>query len=178
MALPFYLDVGFTKTEIAGVSKLFGVWVGIAGAFIGGAAVVRYGAHRMLLVAILLGAASNLLYVVLALFPGNLSVFIAVIGGENLSGGFLGSVAVAWLSALVSREYTASQYALFSSLVALPGKLIGGVSGFMVTGMGYSGFFIFSTAAGVPALLLYLWLSRKLPSEIVSTLAPTKSVKE
>ncbi len=164
MALPFYLDVGFTKTEIAGVSKLFGVWVGIAGAFLGGAAVVRYGAHRMLLVAILLGAASNLLYVVLALFPGNVPVFVAVICGENLSGGFLGSVAVAWLSALVSREYTASQYALFSSLVALPGKLIGGASGFMVAGMGYSGFFIFSTAAGVPALLLYLWLTRKLPS--------------
>ncbi|MFD0948807.1 AmpG family muropeptide MFS transporter [Paraperlucidibaca wandonensis] len=178
MALPFYLDVGFTKTEIAGVSKLFGVWVGIAGAFIGGAAVVRYGAHRMLLVAILLGAASNLLYVVLALFPGNLTVFVAVIGGENLSGGFLGSVAVAWLSALVSREYTASQYALFSSLVALPGKLIGGVSGFMVTGMGYSGFFIFSTAAGVPALLLYLWLSKKLPSETVSITTATKPLKE
>lgn len=168
MALPFYLDVGFTKTEIAGVSKLFGVWVGIAGAFLGGAAVVRYGAHRMLLIAILLGAASNLLYVVLALFPGNVPMFVAVICGENLSGGFLGSVAVAWLSALVSREYTASQYALFSSLVALPGKLIGGVSGFMVTGMGYSGFFIFSTAAGVPALLLYLWLSRRLPKTLLT----------
>lgn len=162
MALPFYLDCGFSKTEIAAVSKLFGVWVGIAGAFIGGAAVVRFGAHRMLLVAMLLGALSNLLYVVLSYFPGNIQVFVAVIGGENLSGGFLGAVAVAWLSALVSREYTATQYALFSSLVTLPGKLIGGFSGFMVAGMGYEGFFIFSTLAVVPALLLFAWLTPRL----------------
>ena len=162
MAGPFYLDSGFTKADIATVSKLFGVWVGIAGAFIGGAAVVRFGAHRMLLVAMLLGALSNLLYVVLSYFPGNIQVFVAVIGGENLSGGFLGAVAVAWLSALVSREYTATQYALFSSLVTLPGKLIGGFSGFMVAGMGYEGFFIFSTLAVVPALLLFAWLTPRL----------------
>lgn len=168
MALPFYLDSGFSKTEIAAVSKLFGVWVGIAGAFLGGAIVVRFGVHKTLLIAMILGALSNLLYLLLSHFPGNLTVFIAVIGGENLSGGFLGAAAVAWLSGLVSRDYTATQYALFSSLVTLPGKLVGGLSGFMVTAMGYSGFFIFSTVAVVPALLLFAWISPRLQPKIVT----------
>lgn len=162
MALPFYLDSGFTKTEIGAISKLFGVWIGIAGAFLGGAVVVRLGVQKTLLIAMILGAASNLLYLLLAVNHGNLFLFTAVIGGENLSGGFLGTAAVAWLSSLVNREYTATQYALFSSLVTLPGKLIGGVSGFMVAGMGYEGFFIFSTVAILPALALYFWLQPRL----------------
>ncbi|MDP2229287.1 MAG: AmpG family muropeptide MFS transporter [Moraxellaceae bacterium] len=162
MAFPFYLDSGFTKTEIGAVSKVFGVWIGIAGAFLGGAVVVKLGVQRTLLIAMILGAVSNLLYLLLSQHPGNLSIFTLVIAGENLSGGFLGTAAVAWLSALVNREYTATQYALFSSLVTLPGKLIGGVSGFMVTGMGYEGFFIFSTVAVLPALALFFWLQPRL----------------
>lgn len=162
MALPFYLDCGFSKTEIGAVSKIFGVWIGIAGAFAGGAVVVWLGVQRTLLIAILLGAVSNLLYLLLAMFPANIAVFTAVIAGENLSGGFLGTAAVAWLSSLVNREYTATQYALFSSLVALPGKLIGGFSGFMVASTGYSAFFIFSTFAILPALLLFFWLQPRL----------------
>jgi MFS transporter, PAT family, beta-lactamase induction signal transducer AmpG len=158
MALPFYLDCGFTKTEIGAVSKIFGVGIGIAGAFLGGAVVVWLGVQRTLLIAMLLGALSNLLYLLLAMFPANINMFTAVIAGENLSGGFLGTAAVAWLSSLVNREYTATQYALFSSLVALPGKLIGGFSGFMVVSFGYSAFFIFSAFAILPALLLFFWL--------------------
>lgn len=162
MALPFYLDSGFSKTEIGMVSKIFGVWIGIGGAFAGGAVVALLGVQRSLLIAMLLGAVSNLLYLLLTLFPGNISVFTAVIAGENLSGGFLGTAAVAWLSSLVNREYTATQYALFSSLVGLPGKLIGGYSGFIVTGLGYSAFFVFSTIAIIPALLLFFWLQPRL----------------
>lgn len=158
MAMPFYLDSGFTKTQIGAVSKIFGVWIGIAGAFMGGAAVVRYGIERTLLAGIVVGGASNLLYLLLALKPGDLTLFTLVISGENFAGGFLGTAAVAWLSALVNRRYTATQYALFSSLVTLPGKVIGGLSGFMVTAMGYSGFFVFSTLAVLPALLLFFWL--------------------
>lgn len=158
MAMPFYLDSGFTKTEIGAVSKLFGVWVGIAGAFLGGASVVKYGLDRSLLAGILVGSFSNLLYLLLSFYPGNLAIFTLVIGGENLAGGFLGSAAVAWLSALVNQRYTATQYALFSSLVTLPGKLIGGLSGFLVSGIGYTGFFIFSTLAVLPALALYYGL--------------------
>ena len=162
MALPFYLDCGFSKTEIGAVSKIFGVWIGIAGAFAGGAVVVWLGVQRSLLIAMLLGAVSNLLYLLLAMFPANINVFTAVIAGENLSGGFLGTAAVAWLSSLVSRKYTATQYALFSSLVALPGKIIGGFSGFMVISAGYSAFFIFSAVAILPALLLFFWLQPRL----------------
>jgi PAT family beta-lactamase induction signal transducer AmpG len=158
MALPFYLDSGFTKTEIGAVSKIFGVWIGIAGAFIGGATVVRFGIERTLLAGIIIGGASNLLYLILAMHPGDITLFTLVISGENFSGGFLGTAAVAWLSALVNRRYTATQYALFSSLVTLPGKVIGGLSGFMVTAMGYTGFFVFSTVAVLPALLLFFWL--------------------
>ena len=162
MALPFYLDCGFSKTDIGQVSKIFGVGIGIVGAFAGGAVVVWLGVQRSLLIAMLLGAVSNLLYLLLAMFPANISVFITVIAGENLSGGFLGTAAVAWLSSLVNREYTATQYALFSSLVALPGKLIGGFSGFMVASAGYSAFFIFSTVAILPALVLFFWLQPRL----------------
>ncbi|HSC75495.1 MAG TPA: MFS transporter [Pseudomonadales bacterium] len=169
MALPFYLDCGFSKTEIGAVSKIFGVWIGIGGAFAGGAVVALLGVQRTLLIAMLLGAASNLLYLLLAVFPANISVFTAVIAGENLSGGFLGTAAVAWLSSLVNREYTATQYALFSSLVALPGKLVGGFSGFMVASVGYPAFFIFSTVAVLPALLLFLWLQSRLATIVLAT---------
>lgn len=164
MALPFYLDSGFTKTEIGAVSKIFGVWIGIAGAFLGGISVVKIGINRSLLIGILIGSVSNLLYLLLSLYPGNLTIFTLVISGENLAGGFLGSAAVAWLSALVSQRYTATQYALFSSLVTLPGKLIGGMSGFMVTAMSYTGFFVFSTLAVIPALALFFWLRNRLPA--------------
>lgn len=165
MALPFYLDSGFSKTEIGTVSKLFGVWVGIAGAFVGGACVVRFGIERSLFVGMIFGGLSNLLFILLSLYPANLNVFVAVIGGENFAGGFLGTAAVAWLSSLVNKHYTATQYALFSSLVTLPGKLIGGLSGFMVTSIGYIGFFVFSTVSILPAIILFLWLRRHISDE-------------
>ncbi|MFM8355541.1 MAG: MFS transporter, partial [Gammaproteobacteria bacterium] len=161
MALPFYLDSGFSKTEIAAVSKVFGVWMGIGGAFLGGVVVVRLGVTRALLIAVILGALSNLLYLALALRPGELTLFTAVIAGENAAGGFLGAAAVAWLSALVNQRYTATQYALFSSLVTLPGKLLGGLSGYLVAGVGYAAFFVLTTLAMLPALALGLWLRRR-----------------
>lgn len=170
MAMPFYLDSGFSKPEIGAISKLFGVWIGIAGAFLGGIAVVKAGVDRALFFGILIGSISNLLYLLLSQFPGNLTIFTLVISGENLSGGFLGSAAIAWLSALVNQRYTATQYALFSSLVTLPGKLIGGLSGFMVTGMGYGGFFIFSTLAALPALGLFFWLQKRLKGHLETPL--------
>ncbi|MDO8330698.1 MAG: MFS transporter [Fluviicoccus sp.] len=158
MAMPFYLDSGFTKTQIGAVTKIFGVWIGIAGAFLGGGCVVKFGIERTLLAGIIIGGASNLLFLLLALHPGDLTIFTLVISIENLAGGFLGTAAVAWLSALVNRRYTATQYALFSSLVTLPGKLIGGLSGFMVGALQYTGFFLFSALAVLPAIALFLWL--------------------
>lgn len=155
---PFYLDQGFTKTEIAAISKVYGIWVGIAGAFLGGIAVARWGVRKPLLIGILLGAISNLLYLWLIGANGNLTMLTVVISGENLAQGFLGTAAVAYLSALVNQRYTATQYALFSSLVTLPGKVLGFYSGRIVEAVGYAPYFWITTVAIVPAIALFFWL--------------------
>lgn len=155
---PFYLDQGFTKTEIAAVSKVYGIWVGIAGAFLGGIAVVRWGVEKALLIGIVLGAISNLLYLWLIGADGNVAKLTLVISGENLAGGVLGTTAVAYLSALVNQRYTATQYALFSSLITLPGKVLGFYSGRIVEAVGYAPYFWITALAIVPAVILFTWL--------------------
>lgn len=161
---PFYLDQGFTKTQIAAVTKVYGIWVGIAGVFLGGLAVARWGVHWPLLAAIVLGAASNLLYLALIGANGDLALLTLVISGENLAQGFLGTTAVAYMSALVNTRYTATQYALFSSLIMLPGKVLGFFSGAIVeAGQGYAGYFVLSAVIAVPAMLLFFWLRPRVP---------------
>jgi PAT family beta-lactamase induction signal transducer AmpG len=155
---PFYLDQGFTKTEIATISKVYGIWVGIAGAFLGGVAVVRWGVERALLVGIVLGALSNLLYLWLIGANGNVGMLTLVISAENLAQGLLGTTAVAYLSALVNQRYTATQYALFSSLITLPGKVLGFYSGRIVEAVGYAPYFWITTLAIIPAVALFFWL--------------------
>lgn len=157
---PFYLDQGFSKTQIAAVTKVYGIWVGIAGAFLGGVAVARWGIHWPLLIAIVLGAASNLLYLVLVGANGDIGLLTLVISGENLAQGFLGTAAVAYLSALVNQRYTATQYALFSSLIMLPGKVLGFFSGAIVESSpgGYATYFVITAVVAVPAVLLFFWL--------------------
>lgn len=155
---PFYLDQGFTKTQIATISKIYGIWVGIGGAFLGGIAVVRLGVERALLVSIVLGALSNLLYLWLIGANGDVGMLTLVISGENLAQGVLGTTAVAYLSALVNQRYTATQYALFSSLITLPGKVLGFYSGRIVEAVGYAPYFWITTLAIVPAIGLYFWL--------------------
>ena len=156
---PFDLDQGYTLTEIAAVTKVYGIWVGIAGAFLGGVAVARWGIRWPLLVAIVLGAASNLLYLSLIGADGSLARLTVVISGENLAQGYLGTTAVAYMSALVNQRYTATQYALFSSLIMLPGKVLGFFSGWIVEVTdGYAIYFIITAAVAVPAVLLFFWL--------------------
>jgi MFS transporter, PAT family, beta-lactamase induction signal transducer AmpG len=162
---PFYLDQGFTKTEIAAVSKVYGIWVGIGGAFLGGVAVARWGVERALLVGIVTGAVSNLLYLGLIGANGNVSMLALVISGENLAQGVLGTTAVAYLSALVNQRYTATQYALFSSLITLPGKVLGFYSGRIVEAVGYAPYFWITTLAIVPAVCLYYWLRPRVKLE-------------
>ena len=161
---PFYLDQGFSKSEIAAVTKVYGIWIGIAGAFLGGLAVARWGVSWPLLAAIALGAASNLLYLILIGAGGDIALLTLVISGENLAQGFLGTVAVAYMSALVNTRYTATQYALFSSLIMLPGKVLGFFSGRIVElGAGYAGYFLLSAALALPALALFFWLRPRMP---------------
>jgi MFS transporter, PAT family, beta-lactamase induction signal transducer AmpG len=117
---------------------------------------------RSLYIAALGVALSNLLYLLMAQHPGQTWAFIAAISGDNSTLGFAGVVLVAFLSSLTSLEFTATQYALLSSLANLPGKLIGGMSGFLVERWTYSGFYIFSAVSVIPTLLLLAWVSRRM----------------
>ncbi len=156
---PFYRDMGFSKTEIGAVTKIYGVWIGIVGVFLGGAAVARWGAWRSLCASIILCGSSNLLYLCLIAHPGDLVVLTAVISCENLTLGFLGPPTVAFLSSLVNRKHTATQYALLSSMVNLPGKVLGFFAGGIAAATGYGMYFIITVLAVVPtaALFIYLW---------------------
>lgn len=158
IAGPFYLDSGFSKSDIATVSKLYGVWMGIGGAFLGGITVAAIGVRRSLLIAAIAVAVSNLLFILMSMYPGQLWTFVATISGDNLSQGFAGTVLVSFLASLVDRRYTATQYALLSSLANLPGKLIGGFAGYIVELSSYTAFFVISSVSVIPTLLLLAWL--------------------
>lgn len=157
---PFYRDMGFSKTEIGTITKIYGIWIGIVGVFLGGAAVARWGAWRPLGATIVLCGCSNLLYLLLIAHPGNLLVLTLVISGENLTLGMLGPPTVAFLSSLVNRQHTATQYALLSSLVNLPGKLLGFFAGGIATATGYGGYFVITVLAVLPSMLLFAGLWR------------------
>lgn len=164
MAYPFYLDAGFSKTQIAEVSKVYGVIVGILGALLGGWAVTRFDMRRLLVVSAIGVALSNLLYLLMAQNPGQTWAFVATLSGDNFAQGFAGPVLVAFMSGLVNRRFTATQYALLSALANLPGKLLGGFSGFLVKDSGYTALFVVSTASIVPTLIVLAILWRGLPA--------------
>jgi len=155
---PFYVDMGFSLTAIGAISKVYGVIVGIAGVFIGAAAVARFGVWPTLLTAIVVCGSCNLLYLLLIAQPGDLWTLTAVISAENFTLGFLNPPTVAFLSSLVNRQHTATQYALLVSLVNLPGKILGFFAGSIVAATGYAHFFVLTVLAVVPAAALCLWL--------------------
>jgi PAT family beta-lactamase induction signal transducer AmpG len=161
MANPFYLDLGFTKADIANVTKIFGFFMTIAGAGLGGILVVRFGILRPLLAGAILVASTNLLFVWLAISEPSLFHLAIVISADNLSGGLATSAFIAWLSSLTNTSYTATQYALFSSLMTLPAKFIGGFAGVVVDTAGYASFFLYAGLLGVPAILMVNYLLRQ-----------------
>jgi PAT family beta-lactamase induction signal transducer AmpG len=161
MANPFYLDLGFSKPEIANVSKLFGFFMTIAGSGLGGLLVIRYGIMRPLLLGAIMVAATNLLFAYMATIGPDLAMLAVVVSADNLSGGLANAVFIAYLSSLTNKAYTATQYALFSSLMTLPGKFLGGFSGFVVDGYGYVTFFVYASLVGIPAILLVTYLLRR-----------------
>lgn len=150
----FYQDVGFTKPEIAGVVKTFGLFMTIAGGFLGGLLSVRYGVIRILLLGALLSAATNLLFIVLAAVGHDLGMLYLVISFDNLSAGLASAAFVAFLSSLTNVRFTAMQYAIFSSLMTLFPKILGGYSGTIVDSLGYSHFFMLTALLGLPVLVL------------------------
>ncbi|PJJ97521.1 MFS transporter [Lysobacteraceae bacterium NML91-0213] len=162
MAGPFYLDSGYSKADIATVSKLYGIWTGIIGAFLGGVCVAAFGFRRMLFVAAIGVALSNLAFLLMAYNPGQIWAFYLAISADNLFQGFAGTVLVAFMSSLTDRNFTATQYALLVSLANLPGKFAGGVSGFLVEATSYATFFILSALTVVPTLLLLAWLWQRI----------------
>jgi MFS transporter, PAT family, beta-lactamase induction signal transducer AmpG len=131
---PFYLDLGYSLVEIAEVRKIFGVWMTMLGVFAGGVAVARYGLMRSMVVGAFAGPVSNLLFIWLALQSHNLWSLFAAIGLDNVAGGFAGTCLIAYMSSLTSAGFTATQYALFSSLYAIPGRLLASQSGRIVEG--------------------------------------------
>lgn len=160
MANPFYLDLGFSKKEIADVTKVFGFFMTILGTSLGGVFVLRYGIMRPLLFGAVLVALTNLLFAVLAVVEPNLYLLAGVVSADNLCGGIASAVFIAYLSGLTNSAYTATQYALFSSLMTLPAKLIGGFSGEIVSGYGYDGFFVYAALIGIPAIILVALVMR------------------
>lgn len=161
MANPFYLDKGYTLIEIANITKFFGFFMTLAGAALGGILVVRFGIMRPLLLGAVMVASTNLLFAMLAGMEPNLIMLAVVISADNLSGGLATSAFIAYLSSLTNTAYTATQYALFSSLMTLFPKFIGGFSGVIVDAAGYSFFFVYAALVGIPAILLVLYLMQK-----------------
>ena len=160
MANPFYLDLGFTKSEIASVSKIFGFFMTILGAALGGVLVARYGNLRTMLLAAVMLALTNLMFVGLAVVGADLRLLIFTISGDNLSMGLAGVAFIAYLSSLTNQAYTATQYALFSSLMSVLGKFISGWSGVVVEAWGYPVFFSYAAATGIPAIFLIIYVMR------------------
>jgi len=156
MANPLYIDLGFSKSEIATVSKLYGVWIGMAGAFGGGIAVARLGRMPSLLIGGFAASASHLTLAYLAASGAQAPLLTLSVSIESFASGFAGAALIAYMSSLVSPAFAATQYALLSSLYALPGKFVGGLSGVMVDAFGYVKFFIATATIGIPVVVLTL----------------------
>jgi PAT family beta-lactamase induction signal transducer AmpG len=177
MANPFYVDMGFTLQQIANVTKLYGFVMSMAGAFLGGVLVFRVGAPRLLAISVFLMATSNLTFAWLA-YVGkpDLTILTIAISVDNLVTGMSGTIFIAFLSSLTNTAYTATQYALFTSIMTLPGKLISGSSGWIVDTFqaarystrnfgGYEGFFIYTAVLGIPAFVLAVIVRRHFEKE-------------
>jgi MFS transporter, PAT family, beta-lactamase induction signal transducer AmpG len=160
MANPLYVDIGYSDLQIGLVTKTIGPVITILGAIFGGMLVIRYGVMSILLLGAFLVMTTNLLFALLAVLPADTLYLSVVIGADNLSGGLAGSAFIAYLSSLTNRAYTATQYALFSSLMLLPAKFIGGFSGDVVDAFGFVPFFIYTALLGIPAIILISYLIR------------------
>jgi PAT family beta-lactamase induction signal transducer AmpG len=197
MANPLYRHLGYTLPQIAGVTKLYGIWIGLAGSFVAGWAIARFGLYATFVVGAAAGAASHLSLSWLALhgpdvwtmpafwaedswditIPWRLAIAISI---DNFGGSFAGTALIAYMSGLTAAGFAATQYALFSSLYALPGKLVAGSAGFIVAAYGFPVFFALTAAIGIPVVILCLAVGRTRQAdgpapEPADTLLPARS---
>ncbi len=160
MANPFYVDMGYTKDEVAAVTKVYGVVMTLAGAFVGGALALRVGVMRVLMLGAVLSAATNLAFSWLAGVGHNLTALIVVVSADNLASGIASAAFIGYLSSLTNVSYSATQYALFSSMMLLLPKFVAGFSGDYVNAYGYANFFASTALLGLPVLVLVALAAR------------------
>ena len=163
MANPFYIDMGYSELEIGLITKTIGPLVTVVGALLGGVLVMRFGTLTMLMVGSILVVLTNLLFAWLATQQAELVWLALVVGADNLAAGIATTTFVAYLSGQTNKAYTATQYALFSSLMLLLAKFVAGFSGLVVDSTSYPVFFAYAAALGLPSILLILVLMRQEP---------------
>ena len=165
ISIPFYLDVGFTKTEIGAVVKLFGFWATIGGSLMGGILMIRLGINRSLWIFGVLQALSTACFALLSRIGPHVSALSGVIGFENLSGGMGTAAYVAFMASITNKRFTATQYALLSSLMGVPRVMASAPTGFLAKHLGWGWFFIACTLIAIPGMLLLLkfapWRARE-----------------
>ncbi len=154
MAMPFYKDIGFTLTEIAYVSKTFGVFMSILGVIVGGILWKKLGGIRTLYFGSIMISSTTLMFFLMSILEKNIELFIATIALDNFASGFAGTLMIAYLSSLTNKSYAGLQYAALFGLLMIPGKFLAGFSGLFEEAFGYSGLFLASAAIGIPAILI------------------------
>lgn len=163
MTTPFYRSLGFTREDVATVGTVFGLFATLAGALAGGWLVARIGTARALILTGLGQMLSNLMYVALFHAGHSIPMLWAQVGVENFTDGLADAAFLSYLSVLTNRSFTATQYALLSSLAAVPLRTLGASAGWIAERLGWSDFFILTTAAALPAMAIMVWLLRRLP---------------
>ncbi len=161
MSNSFYVDMQFSKTEVATITKVYGVIMTLVGAALGGVLVMRFGTLRILFLGALLTASTNLLFALLNEVGHNLELLTLIISLDNLSAGIATAAFVTYLSSLTNVAFSATQYALFSSVMLLLPKLLAGFSGRFVEQFGYSSFFISTSLLGIPVLILIVLVAKR-----------------
>jgi PAT family beta-lactamase induction signal transducer AmpG len=174
MANPFYVRIGFSNEEIASVTKVFGLIATLLGVFIGGALVARLGIMRALLVAGILQMVSNLTFSAQAVVGHDVGFLMLTIGFENLAGGIGSAAFVAYLSGLCNIAFTATQYALFSSLAVVGRTVLSSPGGVLAEQLGWFDYFLVATALAIPGLLVLLWMMRRYPPDPAAAAAPAR----
>ena len=175
---PLYVELGFHKTEVAAIVKTYGVVATLVGVFLGGALVRAQGLVRSLWICGVAQMVSNLVYLWLAAAGHDRAVLACAIGVENLAGGMGTAAFVAYLSSLCNLSYTATQYALLSSVMAQGRTFLAGFAGSLEARTGWSGFFVLTTLAAIPALVLLFWLQRRRSPEHTAARPGDRAVEQ